>query len=163
MDDDYCGAIGGIKIGRGNRNTRRKPPPAPLCPPKIPHCQNRVRNRATAVGSQRLTAWPMTRPTFRIKKYLCLGVTTLNARDMYCAADLNLWSTSRTLPDMKHKNPTLSNWITSLQSYSHYTNTPASSRVFNYTAQKNPVLEENLGYICTQILSVITAFFKSHL
>jgi hypothetical protein len=32
-----CGEIGGMKIGRGYRNTRRKPAPAPLCPPQIPH------------------------------------------------------------------------------------------------------------------------------
>jgi hypothetical protein len=32
-----CGEIGGIKIGRGNRSTGRKPAPAPLCPPQIPH------------------------------------------------------------------------------------------------------------------------------
>jgi hypothetical protein len=25
IDDDDCGAIGGMKIGRGNRSTRRKP------------------------------------------------------------------------------------------------------------------------------------------
>jgi hypothetical protein len=31
--DDDCGAIGGMKIGRGNRRTRKKPAPAPLCPP----------------------------------------------------------------------------------------------------------------------------------
>jgi hypothetical protein len=31
------GEIGGIKIGRGNRSTQRKPAPAPLCPPQIPH------------------------------------------------------------------------------------------------------------------------------
>jgi hypothetical protein len=31
-----CGAIGGMKIGRGNRSTRRKPTPAPLCPPQNP-------------------------------------------------------------------------------------------------------------------------------
>jgi hypothetical protein len=30
-----CGEIGGMKIGRGNRSTRRKPAPAPLCPPQI--------------------------------------------------------------------------------------------------------------------------------
>jgi hypothetical protein len=35
-DDGDCGAIGGMKIGRGNRSTRRKPAPAPLCPPQIP-------------------------------------------------------------------------------------------------------------------------------
>jgi hypothetical protein len=36
IDDDY-GAVGGIIIGRGNRSTRRKPAPVPLCPPQIPH------------------------------------------------------------------------------------------------------------------------------
>jgi hypothetical protein len=30
------GAIGGIKIGTGNRSTQRKPAPAPLCPPQNP-------------------------------------------------------------------------------------------------------------------------------
>jgi hypothetical protein len=30
------GEFGGMKIGRGNRSTRRKPAPAPLCPPQIP-------------------------------------------------------------------------------------------------------------------------------
>jgi hypothetical protein len=37
IGDGDCGEIGGIKIGRGNRSTRRKPAPAPLCPPQIPH------------------------------------------------------------------------------------------------------------------------------
>jgi hypothetical protein len=32
-----CGEIGGMKFGKGNRSTRRKPAPAPLCPPQIPH------------------------------------------------------------------------------------------------------------------------------
>jgi hypothetical protein len=31
-----CGAIRGMKIGRGNRSTRRKLAPAPRCPPQIP-------------------------------------------------------------------------------------------------------------------------------
>jgi hypothetical protein len=43
IDEDDCGAIGGMKIGRGNRGTRRKPAPAPLCPPQIPHDQTRAR------------------------------------------------------------------------------------------------------------------------
>jgi hypothetical protein len=46
------GDFGGMKIGRGNRSTRRKPTPAPLFPPQIPLDQT----RAAAVGSQRLTA-----------------------------------------------------------------------------------------------------------
>jgi hypothetical protein len=29
IDDDECGAVGGIRIGRGNRSTRRKPDPVP--------------------------------------------------------------------------------------------------------------------------------------
>jgi hypothetical protein len=30
IDDGDCGEIGGMKICRGNRSTRRKPAPAPL-------------------------------------------------------------------------------------------------------------------------------------
>jgi hypothetical protein len=37
IDDDDYGAVGGMRIGRGNRNTRREPAPVPLCPPQIPH------------------------------------------------------------------------------------------------------------------------------
>jgi hypothetical protein len=44
------GEIGGM-IGRGNRSTRRKPAPVPLCPIQIPHAA-RTRTRAAAVGSQ---------------------------------------------------------------------------------------------------------------
>jgi hypothetical protein len=36
IDEGDCEAIGGIKIGRGNRSIRRKPAPAPLCPPQNP-------------------------------------------------------------------------------------------------------------------------------
>jgi hypothetical protein len=60
-DDDY-GAVGGMRIGRGNRSTRRKPAPVPLCPPQVPHDLTWDRTRAAAVGSQRLTAWAMERP-----------------------------------------------------------------------------------------------------
>jgi hypothetical protein len=56
IDDGDCGEIGGMKIGRGNQSTRRKPALAPLYPPQIPHDQTRARTRAAAVGSQRLTA-----------------------------------------------------------------------------------------------------------
>jgi hypothetical protein len=51
-----CGAIGGMKIGRGNRSIRRKPAPAPLCPPQIPLDQTWDRTQAAAMGSRRLTA-----------------------------------------------------------------------------------------------------------
>jgi hypothetical protein len=46
IDDDY-GAVGGMRIGRGNRSTRRKPAPVP----QIPHDRTWDRTRAAAVGS----------------------------------------------------------------------------------------------------------------
>jgi hypothetical protein len=55
IDDGDCGAISGMKIGRGNRTTRRKPAPVPFCPPQIPHNLTRARTGAVDVGSQRLT------------------------------------------------------------------------------------------------------------
>jgi hypothetical protein len=42
IGDSDCGDIGGMKIFRGNRSTRRKPTPAPICPPQIPHVYTRV-------------------------------------------------------------------------------------------------------------------------
>jgi hypothetical protein len=45
------GEFGGMMIGRGNRSTRRKPAPVPLCPPQTPHVA-RTRTRAAAVESQ---------------------------------------------------------------------------------------------------------------
>jgi hypothetical protein len=54
IDDDYE-AVGRMRIGRGNRSTRRKPAPVSLCPPQIPHDLTWDRTRAAAVGSRRLT------------------------------------------------------------------------------------------------------------
>jgi hypothetical protein len=54
-DEDDCGAIGGMKIGRGNRSTRRKPTPAPLCPPQNPTQQTGLDPRTAVVGSLGLT------------------------------------------------------------------------------------------------------------
>jgi hypothetical protein len=58
-----------MKIGMGNPSTRRKPAPAPLCPPQTPFDQTRARTRAAAVGSQRLTAWAMARPLWELVKW----------------------------------------------------------------------------------------------
>jgi hypothetical protein len=55
-DDGDCGAISGMKIGRGKRSTRRKPTPVSFCTSKVPHDQTRARTRAAALGSRRLTA-----------------------------------------------------------------------------------------------------------
>jgi hypothetical protein len=50
---DYNGEIGGM-MGRGNRSTRSKPAPMPLCPPQTPHVAQ-TRTRAITVGNQQLT------------------------------------------------------------------------------------------------------------
>jgi hypothetical protein len=41
IDEGDYGATDGMMIGRGHRSTRRKPAPAPLCPPQIPHDPHR--------------------------------------------------------------------------------------------------------------------------
>jgi hypothetical protein len=62
MIDDESGAVGRMEIGWGNRSTRRKPAPLPLCPPQIPHDLIWAWNRAAALGSRRQTAWFMAQP-----------------------------------------------------------------------------------------------------
>jgi hypothetical protein len=57
IDDDDCGAIGGMRIGKGNWSTRRTPALVPLCLPQIPHDLTLARTGAAAVESRRLTAW----------------------------------------------------------------------------------------------------------
>jgi hypothetical protein len=63
IDDDECGVVGGMRIGRGNRSTRRKPAPVPLCPPQTPHDLTWARTRAAAMKGWRLTAWSMALPS----------------------------------------------------------------------------------------------------
>jgi hypothetical protein len=75
MIDDNYGAVGGMRIGRANRSTRRKPAPVLLCPPQIPPDLTWDRTRTSAVGSQQLTAWAMARPQrirlrYIVKKYV---------------------------------------------------------------------------------------------
>jgi hypothetical protein len=48
--DDECGAVGGMRIGRGNRSTRIKPAPVPLCPPQIPHDLPLAQTRTAVMG-----------------------------------------------------------------------------------------------------------------
>jgi hypothetical protein len=55
MYDNEYGAIGGM-TSREKRSTGIEPAPMPLCPPQIPHEMTWARARATAIGSQRLTA-----------------------------------------------------------------------------------------------------------
>jgi hypothetical protein len=53
---DECGAVGGMRIDRGNRSARIKPALVSLCPPQMPHDLTWARTRAAALGSRRLTA-----------------------------------------------------------------------------------------------------------
>jgi hypothetical protein len=53
--DDECGAVGGMRIGKGNRSTSIKHAPVPRCPPQIPHDLTRARTQTAEMGSQRLT------------------------------------------------------------------------------------------------------------
>jgi hypothetical protein len=65
IDDDECGTVGGIRIGRGNQSSRKKPAPVPLSRPQISHDLNWDRTWAAAVGNRRLTAWDMVLPCLR--------------------------------------------------------------------------------------------------
>jgi hypothetical protein len=75
-DDDECGAVGGMRIGRRNRSTRRKQTSVQLCSPQFPHDLNRARTRSAAVGSRRLAArsmaWPSCDVKANVKLFLCL-------------------------------------------------------------------------------------------
>jgi hypothetical protein len=60
--DNYgCGAVGGMRIGRGSRRTRRDCILMPICP-QVPHALNLDQFQAAEVGSRQLTAIAMARP-----------------------------------------------------------------------------------------------------
>jgi hypothetical protein len=59
---DVCWIVGGMRISRGNRSTRRKPAPVLLSLPQIKHDLTWTRTLAAEVGSRRLTASVMARP-----------------------------------------------------------------------------------------------------
>jgi hypothetical protein len=73
LDVDECGAVSEIRIGRGNRNTRRKPFPETICPPQISHDLTWVRTRAAAVGSRLLTSSAMARPALILQNVCILS------------------------------------------------------------------------------------------
>jgi hypothetical protein len=81
-NDGDCGAIGAMKIGRGNRRTWRKPTPVPLWRPQSPHDLARARTRATVLGSHRLTFCAMPRPSYKQLKYI-LTTWQMNAMFLF--------------------------------------------------------------------------------
>jgi hypothetical protein len=52
-DDVECGAIGGMRIGRANRSTRRKPAPVSLCRQQISYDLTRAKTRAAGAYAQK--------------------------------------------------------------------------------------------------------------
>jgi hypothetical protein len=55
-----------MRIGKGNRSTRKKSAPVPLSAPQIPQDLTRVRTWPTVFGSRLLTAWAMAQPVVTI-------------------------------------------------------------------------------------------------
>jgi hypothetical protein len=51
IDNDVFGAVGGMRTGRVNLSTQKKPAPVPLPPPQILHDLIWTCTRAAAVGS----------------------------------------------------------------------------------------------------------------
>jgi hypothetical protein len=56
MINEY-GTVGGMRIGRGNRSTRRKHSSVPLSPLQIPRDLTWNRTWTAAMGSRRLTVF----------------------------------------------------------------------------------------------------------
>jgi hypothetical protein len=89
IDGDECGAVGRMRIGRGNWSTWRNPAPVSLCPPQIPHDLTWAWTQAAAVGSWRLTAWAMAWPKGTIYP---LGPSLFQQRRRIIFTDLiNFW------------------------------------------------------------------------
>jgi hypothetical protein len=67
---------------RGNRSTRRKPAPTPLCPPQIPLDQTRDWTRAAAVGSHNWEHWFLVLPKGQLPSSKCQNLS-MTYKDMY--------------------------------------------------------------------------------
>jgi hypothetical protein len=73
--DEYR-AFGEMRIGRGNRSTRRKPAPAPFCAPQIPH----ELTRTAAVRSRQITAWAGRTISQAVSRWLLTAAARVRAR-----------------------------------------------------------------------------------
>jgi hypothetical protein len=72
LGDCENGEVGGMNgFWQGTRSAPREPAPDATLSTTNPTCQTGVRTRAAAVGSQRLTASAMARPSVRFYANLC--------------------------------------------------------------------------------------------
>jgi hypothetical protein len=62
-----------MRIGSGNRSTRKKPAQVPFCSKQIPQNLEWDQTRSAAMGDPRITAWALERPVVDI-------ATSLQAR-----------------------------------------------------------------------------------
>jgi hypothetical protein len=70
-----------MRIGRGNRSTRRKTAPVSFCSPQIPYDLTRARTRAAAVGIRLLTASAMGRAIAQaVSRWLPTAAARVRAR-----------------------------------------------------------------------------------
>jgi hypothetical protein len=98
MIEGECGAVDEMRIGRGNRSTRRKPAPVPLRPPQILHDLAWARIRASEVGSLRLDAW-------RGQPVRLLGLSDYGwMRNVACMTENLLWSNGSLAPEIACRN-----------------------------------------------------------
>jgi hypothetical protein len=77
IDEGGCGAAGGVRIGRGNLSTRRKPTPVPLCSQHNPTWPDPDSNTGHRNGSRQLIAWAMARPLVTVSSSVNI-VTSYN-------------------------------------------------------------------------------------
>jgi hypothetical protein len=83
--------FGGMKIGRGNRNTWRKPDPPPLCPPQIPLDHTRALTGAAAVGLTACSGYSVAAMRTRtvVKLSLCLTNSALRHEGVWGSGCIN--------------------------------------------------------------------------
>jgi hypothetical protein len=87
VDDDECEAVSGMKIGRENRSTWRKPGPVPLCSRQIPHdlgsnpglcCGKLATNRLIYGTAMNLYLRTFKKRTIRIYEHCTVKLTSIN-------------------------------------------------------------------------------------
>jgi hypothetical protein len=81
INEEYCEAVGGMRIGGGHWSTWRKPAPVPLCPPQFPRELTWAWTRPTVVGSRRLTAWAMARLNIPFNRKQCANGLFVGRRE----------------------------------------------------------------------------------